>query len=180
MSHIGKQPIKLPNNVTYLKENENFILKGKEGSLSKKIPFFLEIIENNGNLSISVKPEYVGINQYESMWGTFRTLVQNMVMGVSQGWTVKLILVGIGFRGKVENNILNLKLGFSHNIDYNIPVGIKITCVKPTLIYIFGIDYELVTKVAAEIRSYKKTEPYKGKGIRYLNEIIRSKEAKKK
>lgn len=180
MSHIGKEPIKLPNNVKFFKENENIVFQGKEGTLTKALPFFLDINENNHILNISIKPEYVGLKQYESMWGTYRTLLQNMVIGVSQGWTVKLILVGIGFRSKVENNILTLKLGFSHNIDYIIPEGIKIISVKPTLISIFGIDYELVTKVAAEIRSYKKTEPYKGKGIRYINEVIRTKEAKKK
>ena len=180
MSHIGKEPIKLPNNVKFSKENEKLTVHGKEGVLSKNLPFFLELKDNNNILTLAIKPEYVGSKEYNSMWGTFRTLLQNMIIGVSQGWTVKLVLVGIGFRSKVENNNLNLKLGFSHNIDYVIPSGIKITSIKPTLISIFGIDYELVTKVAAEIRSYKKTEPYKGKGIRYLNEVIRSKEAKKK
>ncbi len=180
MSHIGKEVIKLPNNVKYIKENETIILKGKEGILTKSLPFFLDIKENNQILTIQIKPEYTGLKQYQSMWGTYRTLLQNMVIGVSQGWTVKLVLIGIGFRSKVENNILTLKLGFSHNIDYIIPNGIKIICIKPTLISIIGIDYELVTKVAAEIRSYKKTEPYKGKGIKYINEVIRTKEAKKK
>jgi len=180
MSHIGKEPIKLPANVKFKLEKDNAIFQGKEGELKRKLPFFLEVLEENGNLYVNIKKEYQHLKEYISMWGTYRTLLQNMVIGVNQGFTVKLLLVGIGFRSKVENNILNLKLGFSHNIDYLIPENIKITCIKPTLIAISGIDKELVTKVAAEIRALKKTEPYKGKGIRYINETIRTKEAKKK
>lgn len=180
MSHIGKEPIKLPINVKFKLEKDNVIFQGKEGELKRKLPFFLEVLEENGNLYVNIKKEYQHLKEYISMWGTYRTLLQNMVLGVNQGFTVKLLLVGIGFRSKVENNNLNLKLGFSHYIDYIIPENIKITCIKPTLIAIYGIDKELVTKVAAEIRALKKTEPYKGKGIRYLNETIRSKEAKKK
>jgi large subunit ribosomal protein L6 len=180
VSHIGKEPIKLPNNVKIVQKDENLIIQGKEGELSRKIPFFLNLIEKDGVVIVEIDAKYKNIKQYEHMWGTFRTIVKNMIIGVSQGWTVKLILIGIGFRSKVENNILSLKLGFSHNIEYNIPKHIKITCIKPTLIAVSGIDFELVTKVAAEIRAYKKSEPYKGKGIKYINEIIRTKEVKKK
>ena len=180
MSHIGKQPIKIPQNVQFSQENYIITIKGKEGILTKNCPTFLEIKEEMGTLNIKIKPEFVGIKEYENMWGTFRTLLQNMVIGVSQGWTVKLLLVGIGFRAKVENQILVLRLGFSHNVEYLIPSDIKINCIKPTLISVFGVNYETVTKVAAEIRSFKKTEPYKGKGIRYLNEVIITKEVKKK
>jgi large subunit ribosomal protein L6 len=180
MSHIGKQPIKLPPNVKISIENQTIILEGKEGRLIQAIPFFFDIKINQNIINLQIKSEFLNNKEYYNMWGTFRTLLQNKIIGVNQGWTVKLILVGIGFRGKVEGNTLTLKLGFSHNINYIIPADLKITCIKPTLISIFGIDYEKVTKVAAEIRSLKKTEPYKGKGIRYLNEIVRSKETKKK
>lgn len=180
MSHIGKEPIKLPANVKYRLEKDNIVFQGKEGELKRKLPYFLDILEENGNLYVNIKKEYQHLKEYMSLWGTYRTLLQNMVIGVNQGFNVKLLFVGIGFKTKVENNVLNLKLGYSHNIDYIIPDNIKITCIKPTLISISGIDYELVTKVAAQIRALRKTEPYKGKGIRYLNETIRSKEAKKK
>lgn len=180
MSHIGKQPIKLPPNVKISIENQNIILEGKEGRLIQPIPFFFDIAINQNIINLQIKSEFLNNKEYYNMWGTFRTLLQNKIIGVNQGWTVKLLLVGIGFRAKVDSNILTLKLGFSHNINYTIPSDLKITCVKPTLISIFGVDYEKVTKVAAEIRSLKKTEPYKGKGIRYLNEIVRSKETKKK
>ena len=160
MSHIGKQPIKIPQNVQFSQENYIITIKGKEGILTKNCPTFLEIKEEMGTLNIKIKPEFVGIKEYENMWGTFRTLLQNMVIGVNQ--------------------ILVLRLGFSHNVEYLIPSDIKINCIKPTLISVFGVNYETVTKVAAEIRSFKKTEPYKGKGIRYLNEVIITKEVKKK
>lgn len=180
MSHIGKEAIIIPKNIKIKKEKNLIIIQGEETFLTKKVPSFLEIEEINGYLHINIPENLKKIRYNKSLWGTYRTLINNMIIGVSQGWTMKLLLVGIGFRSKVESNILTLRLGYSHIIEYIIPEGVTITCSKPTLIYITGIDYELVTKVAAEIRSYKRIEPYKGKGIRYINEVINLKETKKK
>ena len=114
------------------------------------------------------------------MWGTARSVVNNMVMGVSEGFKVELEISGVGYRAASDAKVLTLQLGFSKDVQYAIPQGIKITCEKPTQIAVFGTDRQRVGRVAAEIRSYRKPEPYKGKGIRYVGERVRRKEGKKK
>jgi large subunit ribosomal protein L6 len=114
------------------------------------------------------------------MWGMQRSLINNLVHGVTQGYEQKLEINGVGYRAALQGNVLNLQLGLSHDVNYPIPQGIKIVVEKPTLIAIQGIDKQLVGQVAAEIRSFRKPEPYKGKGVKYLEERIRRKEGKKK
>ena len=177
MSRIGKNPVPLPKGVTAKLEGGNVAVKGPKGELKVRIVPELEAHVGEGGVSVTPR---VDSDRARAMWGMQRTLINNLVMGVTQGFTEKLEISGVGYRAALQGKILNLQLGLSHDVDYEIPAGIQITCEKPTMVQITGIDKQLVGQVAAEIRSYRPPEPYKGKGVKYASERIRRKEGKKK
>ena len=177
MSRIGKKPVALPKGVTASVEGQTVKVKGPKGELSVKL--VREVSAKVDEHGITVTPDK---NQERSaqMWGLSRSLVNNLVTGVTQGFTQKLEIQGVGYRAAVQGKVLNLQLGFSHDVPYAIPPGITIVTEKPTSIAISGIDKQLVGQVAAEIRGWRPPEPYKGKGVRYEGEYVRRKEGKKK
>jgi large subunit ribosomal protein L6 len=177
MSRIGKKPVPLPKGVTASVEGQTVKVKGPKGELSVKL--VPQVSATVGEDGITVTPDK---NQDKSaqMWGLSRSLVNNLVTGVTTGFSQKLEIQGVGYRAAVQGKILNLQLGFSHDVPYAIPEGITIVTEKPTMIMITGIDRQKVGQVAAEIRSWRPPEPYKGKGVRYEGEYVRRKEGKKK
>ena len=177
MSRIGKKPVALPKGVTASVEGQTVKVKGPKGELSVKL--VPEVSASLGEGGIQVTPRE-GAERGPQMWGLSRTLVKNLVEGVTNGFTQKLEIQGVGYRAAVQGKVLNLQLGFSHDVPYPIPAGITIVTEKPTQIAVSGIDKQLVGQVAAEIRSYRPPEPYKGKGVRYEGEYVRRKEGKKK
>lgn len=177
MSRVGKYPVALPAGVTVAIANRILTAKGKLGELKLPLPDDVEAsVENN---AVVVKPR-TETKRARAMWGTTRSLVAGMVKGVSAGYAKALEINGTGFRAAVQGKDLVLNLGFSHEVRYSIPAGIKVTCDKPTSIKIEGIDKRLVGQVAAEIRALRPPEPYKGKGIKHEDETILRKEGKKK
>ncbi|MBN8827095.1 MAG: 50S ribosomal protein L6 [Sphingobacteriia bacterium] len=183
MSRIGKNPIKIPQGVKIEINNNLVKVTGKLGSLDTEFVNEVKVsVEENevfvlpsidvAKLSNKVK------SKYKSKWGLSRTLLLNMITGVSQGFTKKLEINGVGYKAAIDKKILTLNLGFSHAIKYLIPEGITIVAEKPTLLTISGIDKQKVGQVAAKIRSFRKPEPYKGKGVKFEDEIIRRKETK--
>jgi large subunit ribosomal protein L6 len=177
MSRIGKKPVALPKGVTAAVEGKTVKVKGPKGEL--KVTLVEEVDAKLGDNGITLTPRE-GTERGPAMWGMSRTLVNNLVVGVTQGFTSKLEIQGVGYRAAVQGKNLNLQLGFSHDVSYPIPAGIAITAEKPTMLTVTGIDKQLVGQVAAEIRAYRKPEPYKGKGVRYVGEYVRRKEGKKK
>ena len=177
MSRIGKHPVAVPSGVTVDVAGQRVTAKGKLGQLSVDLSREVEIGREANE--VWVKPRGDG-PRARTMWGTARALIQNMVVGVNQGFTTNLEIVGVGYRAAVEGKTLVLQLGYSHDIRYPIPDGIAIRCERPTMIAVSGADRQKVGQVAAEIRGYRKPEPYKGKGIKYANEYILRKEGKKK
>lgn len=177
MSRIGKNAVPLPAGVEVQIAGNDVTVKGKLGQLSATI--VPEMAVSKGDKGIAVKPREMN-KRSRQLWGLSRSLVRNMVQGVSQGYAERLEIQGVGYKAAVEGSRLKLDLGFSHSVMFPIPSGIKIACEKPTLIAVSGIDKQLVGQVAAEIRGYKRPEPYKGKGIRYAQESVRRKEGKKK
>ena len=177
MSRIGKKPVPLPKGVTASVEGQTVKVKGPKGELSVKlVPQVSAKVDEHGITVVADKAqEHAG-----QMWGLSRSLVNNLVVGVTQGFTQKLEIQGVGYRAAVQGKTLNLQLGFSHDVPYAIPEGITIVTEKPTMIAVSGIDKQLVGQVAAEIRSWRPPEPYKGKGVRYEGEYVRRKEGKKK
>jgi large subunit ribosomal protein L6 len=177
MSRIGKRPVPLPKGVTAMVEGKNVKVKGPKGEL--KVTLVEEIDASVGPEGITIKPR-AEMERARQMWGMSRSLVNNLVVGVTQGFSTKLEIQGVGYRAAVQGKNLNLQLGFSHDVAYPIPAGITITAEKPTMLTVSGADKQLVGQVAAEIRAYRKPEPYKGKGVRYAGEYVRRKEGKKK
>ena len=177
MSRIGKKPVALPKGVTATVEGQTVKVKGPKGEL--KVTLASEVEPSVSADGVSVTPRK-DMERASAMWGLSRSLVNNMVLGVTQGFSSKLEIQGVGYRAAVQGKNLNLQLGFSHDVAYPIPPGIAITAEKPTMLTISGIDKQLVGQVAAEIRSYRPPEPYKGKGVRYEGEYVRRKEGKKK
>ena len=178
MSRIGKLPVAVPSGVTADLDGQSLKVKGPKGELS--MIFMDEVsakIDENG--AISVKPRS-NSKRSRQAWGMQRTLASNLVDGVTQGFRVDLEINGVGYRAAVQGKNLQLNLGFSHEVLYPIPEGIKVTCERPTAIAVEGIDRRQVGQVAAEIRAYRPPEPYKGKGVKYANETIQRKEGKKK
>jgi large subunit ribosomal protein L6 len=177
MSRIGKVPVAIPDGVDVKLDGGNLTVKGKKGELAMS---FVDdvIVEHNDNV-ITIKPRDDS-KRSRSMWGMQRSLAQNLVTGVTEGFVKQLELVGVGYRAAVKGKILNLQLGYSHDIDFPIPEGITIECERPTAIKISGIDAQKVGQTAAVIRAYRKPEPYKGKGVKYVDEYIFRKEGKKK
>jgi len=177
MSRIGKKAVPLPNGVTASVNGQTVKVKGPKGELS--VDLVPEVAAKIEGESIEVSPRK-DMERSAQMWGLSRTLVNNLVVGVTQGFTQKLEIQGVGYRAAVQGKTLNLQLGSSHDVPYPIPDGITITAEKPTALTIAGIDKQLVGQVAAEIRSWRPPEPYKGKGVRYEGEYVRRKEGKKK
>ncbi len=177
MSRIGKNPVPIPQGVTVEVSGTTLTCKGKLGTL--KLPISAEVTAAVESSKVVVKPKS-DTKRARMHWGTMRATINNMVNGVSKGFTKQLEIEGVGYRAAVQGKNLVLQLGYSHDVTFPIPSEIKITCEKPTSISITGADRQQVGQIAAVLRSYRQLEPYKGKGIRYANEQIRRKEGKKK
>jgi large subunit ribosomal protein L6 len=177
MSRIGKHPISIPGGVEIDFSGQTLTAKGRLGNLSLVVDNDVTAAVADGTVTITPKS---GSKRSRAMWGTTRALVNNMVIGVSNGFSINLEINGVGYRAAVQGNILNLQLGYSHEVRFPIPEDVKITCERPTVVTVTGADRQRVGQVAAEIRSYRPPEPYKGKGIKYATETIRRKEGKKK
>ncbi len=177
MSRVGKYPVPVPAGVTVAIVDGILSAKGKLGTMTLKLTDLVDTTVEDGK--VAVAPRGTTSNA-RMMWGTTRALVANMVQGVSAGYTKVLEITGTGFRASVQGKNLVVNLGFSHDVIYPVPEGITITTPKPTSISITGVDKRQVGQVAAEIRSYRPPEPYKGKGVKYEGEQIRRKEGKKK
>jgi large subunit ribosomal protein L6 len=177
MSRVGQLPVDVPDGVTVDVAGQLVKTKGKLGQLSMQFAGEIDI-SSDGN-QVSVKQTSSSVNA-RKMWGTARSVIANMVVGVSEGYTKKLEINGVGYRAQVKGNDLVLQVGYSHEVNHPIPEGIKITCADQTHIEIQGVDKQKVGQTAAVIRAYRPPEPYKGKGIKYADEIILRKEGKKK
>ncbi len=177
MSRIGQKPVLVPDGVEVELSGQDLTVKGKNGELS--LTLVDEVSASRQGDEIVIKPRD-GSKRARTMWGLQRSLVDNMVTGVSKGFTINLQINGVGYRAAVAGKVLKLQLGYSHDIEHPIPEGIKIACERPTAITVSGIDRQQVGQVAAEIRAYRRPEPYKGKGIRYAGEVVHMKEGKKK
>ncbi len=178
MSRIGKLPVKVPTGVEISLLGNLLKVKGAKGELS--YTFVEEVSLSHENDTIIITPKDSSERRCRSMWGLSRTLVSNMIQGVSEGFHKKLEINGTGYKASTVDGMLFISLGFSHEIAYAAPKGIEIKCEKPTLITVSGCDKQLVGQVAAEIRANRKPEPYKGKGVKYEGEVIRRKASKKK
>jgi large subunit ribosomal protein L6 len=177
MSRIGKKPVAVPNGVTATIEGQTVSAKGPKGTLSVVLHDEVLVAMTDEGIKVDPRDESKGAR---SKWGMSRTLVSNIVTGVNDGYKRELEILGVGYRAQVQGSKLQLALGFSHDVNYPIPDGIKIECPKPTEIVVSGIDKQRVGQVAAEIRRYRPPEPYKGKGVRYKDEFVFRKEGKKK
>ena len=177
MSRIGQSPVAVPSGVTVDIAGQIVTAKGKLGEISVTLVDDVEISQEKADLLLKPRGDS---QRARTMWGTMRSLVQNIVTGVDKGFAINLEIVGVGYRAAVEGKELVLQLGYSHEIRYPIPEGILITCERPTTIAVTGADRQKVGQVAANIRAFRKPEPYKGKGIRYVDEYILRKEGKKK
>lgn len=177
MSRIGKKPVTVPANVTASIDGRVLSVKGPKGTLT--LPLRDEISYTLEDGGIVVQPGN-GTKQARAFWGMQRTMVQNLVTGVTEGFTKKLLITGVGYRAASQGKVLKLQLGYSHDVNFDIPEGIEIKTPDQTTVEISGIDKQKVGQVAAEIRRWRKPEPYKGKGIKYDGEFIFRKEGKKK
>jgi large subunit ribosomal protein L6 len=177
MSRIGKKAVAVPSGVTASVDGQTVKMKGPKGTLQYVVPDDIVVKMENGAIKVDPREE---TNRARSMWGTSRTLVSNLVTGVTKGFESKLEITGVGYRAALQGKNLQLALGFSHDVLYPIPEGIAIATPKPTEIVVSGIDKQRVGQVAAEIRGFRPPEPYKGKGVRYAGEFIFRKEGKKK
>ncbi|MBO6756240.1 MAG: 50S ribosomal protein L6 [Roseibium sp.] len=177
MSRIGKKPVPVPSGVTATINGQTVTVKGPKGEKS----FVLNdlVLAEMTDDGIKVDPRGTS-KSARSMWGMSRTIVQNLITGVTEGFKKDLAITGVGYRAQVQGDNLQLALGFSHDVIFPIPEGIEIKCPKPTEISITGTDKQRVGQVAAEIRKFRSPEPYKGKGVRYADEFIVRKEGKKK
>ena len=177
MSRIGKKPITVPSAVTLTQNGQTISVKGSKGELSFDLPDAVTGSLADNELTIS---PVEGAKNANAMWGMSRTMVSNMIEGVTDGFKKELELRGVGYRAQMKGTALSMQLGFSHDVDYTPPAGVTIEAPKPTQIVVSGIDKQQVGQVAAEIRAFRKPEPYKGKGVRYVGEYVRQKEGKKK
>jgi large subunit ribosomal protein L6 len=177
MSRVANSPVELPSGVEVKLTDDQIEVKGGKGSLSLEINSVVTVAQEGAKLIFAAKN---GSKFSRAMSGTTRSLVNNMVTGVSAGFEKKLQLVGVGYRVQVQGDKLNLTLGFSHPVVYELPEGVKAASPSQTEIVLSSIDKQLLGQVAAEIRAYRPPEPYKGKGVRYADEHVRRKEAKKK
>jgi large subunit ribosomal protein L6 len=177
MSRIGKKPVPIPSGVTANVEGQTVKMKGPKGALALVLPDDVAVKMDKGFIKVDPRSE---TKRALSMWGTSRTLVANLVAGVTKGFEDKLEITGVGYRASIQGKNLQIALGYSHDVVYPIPEGIAIATPKPTEIVITGMDKQKVGQVAAEIRGFRPPEPYKGKGVRYAREYIFRKEGKKK
>jgi large subunit ribosomal protein L6 len=177
MSRIGKKPIVIPGGVTLAVEGQTVNVKGPKGQLSWTVPDDVTLQQEDGQLTLAMREDTA---RAHAMWGLSRTLLNNMVTGVTEGFERTLELVGVGYRAAMKGPALSLQLGYSHDIEMPAPVGVTFAVPKQTEIKIQGIDKQLVGEVAARIRRLRPPEPYKGKGVRYAGEQVRRKEGKKK
>ena len=177
MSRIGKRPVAIPSGVTADIAGSTLTVKGPKGTLTLNMREEISYIVDEG--SILVKPANDS-KQARAFWGMQRTLVENLVTGVTQGYTKVLEITGVGYRANIQGRNLKLQLGYSHDVDFAVPEGIDVKTPDNTTVEISGIDKQMVGQVAAEIRRWRKPEPYKGKGIKYRGEYIFRKEGKKK
>jgi large subunit ribosomal protein L6 len=177
MSRIGKRPVAIPNGVTITVNGQEVKAKGSKGELSVSLAARVAVKHEDDEIVVTPREES---NEARALWGLSRTLVQNIVTGVSSGYSQALEINGVGFRAQVQGKTLQLQLGYSHDIKYPIPPGIEIKSEKPTALTVSGIDKQKVGQVAAEIRAFRPPEPYKGKGVKYAEERISRKEGKKK
>ena len=177
MSRVGKKPISTPAGVTIAVKGQDVAVKGPKGELSFRAPDEIEIVQAGGELSVKPRHE---TPRTRAMWGMVRAILANNVLGVTQGFEQNMELVGVGYRAAMDGTRLKLQLGFSHDVFYEPPNGIKIEVPKPTEIKISGMNKQIIGQVAAEIRSYRPPEPYKGKGVKRAGEYVRRKEGKKK
>ena len=177
MSRIGRSPIAVPDGVEVRIADNDITIKGKLGELQMVLASEIRVTMEDKQIMFETKDDS---NRTRQLWGLCRSNVSNMVVGVSEGFTKRLEILGVGYRAAVQGKQLKLDVGYSHSVLYDIPEGITINCEKPTDIAVTGRDKQAVGQVAAEIRSFRKPEPYKGKGIRYVGEYVRRKEGKKK
>jgi large subunit ribosomal protein L6 len=177
MSRIGKKPVAVPSGITANVEGQTVKVKGPKGALSFVVPDDVTVKLDGGQIKVDPRDE---TKRARSQWGTSRTLISNLIAGVSKGFERRLEITGVGYRAAVQGKSLNIALGYSHDINYPIPEGITIVTPRPVEIIISGADRQKVGQVAAEIREYRPPEPYKGKGIKYSDERIFRKEGKKK
>lgn len=178
MSRIAKKPIELPSGLEVKLDGQQISIKGSKGSLDYNIHPSVNVSEESNMLVVSITDKS-NVSAW-AMAGTMRSMINNMVIGVSTGFEKKLELVGVGYRAKAQGDMLNLTLGFSHPVDYQLPTGIIAETPTQTEIIVSGMDKQKVGQVAAEIRAYRPPEPYKGKGVKYAGEHIIRKQAKKK
>jgi len=177
MSRIAKKPVEIPVSLEVKLDGQLISVKGSKGTSELTLHSSVKVTEKDNALVFSTTD--ATNNSAWAMAGTMRSLVNNMVIGTSEGFEKKLELVGVGYRAKAQGNILNLTLGFSHPVDYQLPEGVTVETPKQTEIIVRGIDKQKVGQVAAEIRAYRPPEPYKGKGVKYADEHIIRKQAKK-
>ncbi|RJX72274.1 50S ribosomal protein L6 [Vibrio sinensis] len=177
MSRVAKAPVAIPAGVEVKLNGQEITVKGAKGELTRVLNDAVVIAQEDSNLTFGPRE---GVVNAWAQAGTARALVNNMVVGVTEGFTKKLTLKGVGYRAAIKGNAVGLTLGFSHPVEHELPAGIKAECPSQTEIIITGCDKQVVGQVAADIRSYRQPEPYKGKGVRYADENVRTKEAKKK
>jgi len=175
MSRVANNPVTLPSGVEVKQDGRDVTIKGGKGSLVLSLVEGVNVSQDDNVLTIAYDSD-----KFKAMAGTTRALLNNMVIGVSEGWEKKLILNGVGYRAKATGKSINLTLGFSHPVDYTLPEGVTVETPSQTEVVVKGFDKQAVGQAAAEIRSFRPPEPYKGKGIRYADERVRRKEAKKK
>jgi len=177
MSRVAKAPVAIPAGVTVTLSGQDIKVKGPKGELSHTIHSLVAVSQEENVINTTI------VSDVKGAWaqaGTTRALINNMINGVNTGYERKLLLQGVGYRAKAQGKVLNLSLGFSHPIEHAIPAGITVETPSQTEIVLKGADKQLVGQTAANIRAYRKPEPYKGKGVRYADEYVRRKEAKKK
>ena len=177
MSRVGKYPVEIPAGVQVALAGRTLTAKGKLGELSLQLTELVDATVEGGRVAVAPRGDEAPARR---MWGTTRALVASMVRGVSTGYAKTMEITGTGYRASVQGTNLVMNLGFSHDVVYAIPPGIKVSCEKPTLIKVEGVDKRLVGQVCAEIRTWRPPEPYKGKGVKFVGEQIRRKEGKKK
>ncbi|MGH2343222.1 50S ribosomal protein L6 [Segnochrobactraceae bacterium EtOH-i3] len=177
MSRIGKKPVPVPAGITATVDGQSISVKGPKGTLSFVAHDLVSVELTENGVSVQPRDES---KLARSVWGMSRTMVNNLVVGVSKGFERKLEITGVGYKAAVQGKNLNLSLGYSHDVLFPIPEGISVVCPKPTEILVSGIDRQQVGQVAAKIREWRPPEPYKGKGVRYSDEFVVRKEGKKK
>ena len=175
MSRVANNPVTLPKGVEFTLDGRDITVKGDKGKLELSLVDGIQVSQDDNVLSIAYDSD-----KFRAMAGTTRALLSNMVHGVSEGWEKKLVLNGVGYRAKATGNTVNLTLGLSHPVNYVLPEGVSVETPSQTEVVVKGFDKQAVGQAAAEIRSFRPPEPYKGKGIRYADEHVRRKEAKKK